>query len=342
MKSGVSDDRSLLLVVFCIQHVMLDALSFEHTAQELRHLDRDRADQDRLPCGMRPLYFFNNRFVFFFFCLVNRVFQIHSLYRDIGRDLHYVHPVNITEFFFLCKSSTCHTALLFKFIEQVLECDCCKCLAFPSYLHMFLRLDRLVKTVRITASRHDTSCKLIHDHDLALRSDHIVLILEHQVVRAESKDNIVLDLQILRICKIINMEELLYLSHAVFRKVDRLFLLVYDEIAGLLDVLAHNSVHFGKFAACLASLKLTGKYIAGLIELCGFSALPGNDKRCPCLIDQYGVHLIDDCKMQPPLHELFFINNHIVTQIIKSEFIVRDISDVACISLAALLIVHAV
>ena len=35
VESGVSDDRSLLLVVFGIQHVMFDAFLFEHAAEEL-------------------------------------------------------------------------------------------------------------------------------------------------------------------------------------------------------------------------------------------------------------------------------------------------------------------
>ena len=291
---------------------------------------------------MRPLYFLDDCFVFFFFRLVDRVFQVHSLYRDIGRDLDNVHAVDVAELFFLGKGSTSHAALLLKFIEQVLECDGCQGLALPAHLHVLLRLDRLMEAVGITASRHDTSCKLIDDHDLTLRCDHIVLIFEHQVVCPQGKDDIVLDLQVLRVCEVIDMEELLDLSHSVFRQVDRLFLLIYNEISCLLNVLAHDGVHLGEFAARLASLKLAGKDIAGFIELRRFPALPGNDQRRPRLIDQYRVHLIDDGKVKPSLHELFFVDDHVVTQIVESQLIIGHISNIAGISLTALFIVHAV
>ena len=72
---------------------------------------------------------------------------------------------------------------------------------------MLLRLDGLMETVGVTAARHDTSCKFIDDQDLVIFY-HIVLIAEHQVVGTEGKDDVVLDLQIFRICQVVNMEEL--------------------------------------------------------------------------------------------------------------------------------------
>ncbi len=52
-------------------------------------------------------------------------------------------------------------------------------------------------------------------------------------------------------------------------------------------------------------------------------------KRCSCLIDQNGVDLIDDTVVQISLYQLFFIDNHVITQIIKSKFVVRYISNIA-------------
>ena len=75
-----------------------------------------------------------------------------------------------------------------------------------AHFYVFLRLNRLMQPVRITSSRHDTSCKFIDDHNLSFCIHNIVLIFKHQIMRAQSKDNIMLDLQIFRIGKIFNME----------------------------------------------------------------------------------------------------------------------------------------
>ena len=83
----------------------------------------------------------------------------------------------------------------------------------------------------------------------------------------QRQDDIVLDLQVLRIGKVLDMEELLDLLHTVLCQVHRLFLLIHDKIAGLFNVLAHDGVHLGELAARLAPLKLTRKDIARLVEL---------------------------------------------------------------------------
>ena len=98
---------------------------------------------------------------------------------------------------------------------------------------MLLCLDRLMQTVGITAARHDTSGKLIDDQDLIILN-HIILIPEHQVVGAQSQDDIVLDLQILRIRQVVDLEKLLHLLDALLRQGDDLVLFIDNEIAGLL------------------------------------------------------------------------------------------------------------
>ena len=75
---------------------------------------------------------------------------------------------------------------------------------------MLLCLNCLMQAIGITASRHDTSGKLINDQDLIILY-HIVLIPEHQVVGAQGQDDVMLDLQILRICQVLNVEEFLHL-----------------------------------------------------------------------------------------------------------------------------------
>ena len=107
---------------------------------------------------------------------------------------------------------------------------------------MLLCLDSLMQSVRVTASRHDTSGKLVYDKHLIILY-HIVLILEHEVVRTKCKYDIVLDFKILRICKVLNMEELLYLFHTILCEVYDLILLIYDEITGLVLDNTHDGIH---------------------------------------------------------------------------------------------------
>ena len=83
------------------------------------------------------------------------------------------------------------------FIKQILECNGRQRLTLTFHLYMFLRLNRLMQTIRITASRHDTSGKFIYDQYFIILN-HIILVTEHQVMRTECQDNVMLDFQVLR------------------------------------------------------------------------------------------------------------------------------------------------
>ena len=178
----------------------------------------------------------------FLFGSVYSILQINTRYRLICRYLDNIHAIDITELFLLCESCTCHTGLLVKLVEEVLECDRGKGLALSLDLYMLLCLDSLMQSVRITTTRHDTSGKLIYDKYLIILY-HIVLIFEHEVVRTKRKYDIVLDFKILRICKVLDMEELFYLFHTILCKVYDLVLLIYDEITGLVLDNAHDGIH---------------------------------------------------------------------------------------------------
>ena len=206
---------------------------------------------------------------------------------------------------------------------------------------MLLRLDCLVQSIGITAARHDTSGKLIDNENLIVFY-YIVLITEHQVVCAQSQDDIVLDLKILRICQVLNMEELLYLLNAFLSQVNDFIFLIYNEVAGLLDVLAHDGIHLGELAGCLTAYQLMSQHITYLVKLCGFAALAGNDQRSSCFIDQDGIHLIDDGIIQIAQNHLVLVDCHVVTQVIKAQLVIGNVGDVAVVSSLTLLRGHRV
>ena len=287
---------------------------------------------------LNSLYY---RTEFFFLGHVNRVFQIHTGNRLVGRDLNNVHSVNIPELFLLGESRTGHTGFLLIFIKEVLEGDRCQSLAFPAYLYMLFCLDSLMKTIGIPAAWHDTPCELIYDQNFIIFY-HIVLIPEHKIVGSEGQVDIVLDLQIFRIRQVVNMEEFLHLMNSLLCQVYDLVLLIDDKVSGLGDLLAHNSGHLRDLAAGLASFQLSGKDIADFVKSGRLAALSGNDQRGTGFIDKHRVHLIDDGIVQISLYQLFLVDHHVVTKIVKSQFIVGHIGDVTGILSSSLIIFHRV
>ena len=128
-----------------------------------------------------------------FLCLIYGILMINTLYRTIRGNRYHIHSIDITKLLLLRQGSTCHTCLLIEFVKEILERDGRKRFALSLHLHVLFCFNRLMQTIRITASRHDTSGKFIDDHNLAIL-DHIILVSEHQVMRTKCQNNIVLNL----------------------------------------------------------------------------------------------------------------------------------------------------
>ena len=151
-----------------------------------------------------------------------------------------------------------------------------------------------------------------------------------------------LNFQVICVCQVLNMEELLYLLHAICRQVDNLILLIDNEITCLFLNNAHNRIHFGKFRHILASHHLPCQDVACFIEAGRLAALPRNNQGRPGFVNQYRVHLINNGIMQIPLYKLLLINYHIITKVIKTQLIVRHIRDITGICRTALVVVHGI
>ena len=284
---------------------------------------------------------FHHRMEFFLLRHINRIFHIHADHRLIGGNFDDIHAVNIAELLLFCQRRTGHTGFLLIFIEEILEGNSSQSLTLPSHLHMLLGLNGLMESVGIAAARHDTPRKLIDDQHLII-FDHIVLIPEHQIVCPQRQDDIVLDFQIFRICQVFNIKKLLYFLYTLLCQVNDFILFIDNEISGFRDLLAHDGGHLRHLAASFAPFQLACQDIADLIEFCGFPALAGNDQRRSRLVDQYGVHLVDDGVVQISLYQLFFVDHHVITKIIKSQLIVGHVGNVAGIGRPALVAFHGI
>ena len=193
-----------------------------------------------------------------------------------------------------------------------------------------------MQAVGETASRHNTPGKLIYDEYLIVFYN-IILIAEHQIVGTQCQNDIMLDLQIFRISQIFDLEELFNLFHTFCGQIDQLILFIDDEIAILFLLDTHHDIQLGLLFLIFTTLELASQDITCFIQLCGFAALSGNDQRGTRFIDQNRVNLIDDRIMQITEYKLFLIYNHVVTQIIESEFIIRDVSNIAVVSFPSFL-----
>ena len=339
--AGLGHDSGLLLMELGIEDAVLDAPLLQHGRKHFRGLDGDGTHQHRCAGIVDLLDLIHNRLELLLLGLVYRVVQIDSLYRTVGGNADNIHEIDVPELLLLGLSGTGHAGLLVKLVEEILEGDGGQGSGLTLHVHMLLRLDGLVETVGITAARHDTAGKLIDDEHLIILH-HIVLVSVHQVVGPECQDNVVLDLQILGIRQVFNMEEFLHLLDTILGQVDGLLLFIHDEVAGLLDFLAENGVDLRELCGFLTLHQLSGQHIADLIELGGLAGLTGNDQRRSGLIDQDGVHLIDDTEVQTSEHLLLLINGHVVAEIVEAQLVVGHIGDVAAVGSLSLLGGHLV
>ena len=275
------------------------------------------------------------------FGLINSILMVNTGNGSVGRNSNRIHSVGIAELLLLSQSRTSHTSLLVELVEEVLEGNRSQSLALPTHIYMLLCLNRLMQSVRITTARHNTSGKLINNQNLIVLY-YIVLITEHQVVCPKSKNNIVLNLQILRICQVFNMEEFLNLADTILCQVYDLILFIYNKVSSFLNVLPHNGVHLGKFTGSLTAHQLMSQHIADLVQLGRFAALTRNNQRCSRLVNQYRVHLVDNGIFQIAQNHLFLINSHVIAQVVKAQLIVGYISNITVICCFTLLRGHGV
>ena len=234
---------------------MRNSLAAKHFADQLRSLNGDGTNQNRLVHGMCLFDFLYDCVEFLFFRHVYGIVHIHTDDRAVGRDLDNVHAVDVTELLLLGEGSTGHAGFFLVFVKEVLERDRCQSLTLSSYFYVLFCLDCLMQTIGITAARHDTSGKLVNDHNLIIFY-HVILIAEHQIMCTERKDHIMLDLQVLRICQVINMEKFLNLFHTLLCQIHQFVLFIYDKVSGFFLLNSHDGIHLGILRYILTTCQL--------------------------------------------------------------------------------------
>ena len=361
------DDLRFALVVLRVEDVVLDAVFAQHLGDLLTLFDGSGTDQQRLPLFVALGNFAQQGALF---AVHGRIHGVRHILADdglVGGDLQNVQRVNGTEFPFLRLCGTRHARELFIQTEEVLEGDGGVRLVFVADLDPFLCLDRLVQTVRIAAADHQTARKLVHDDDFVVVDD-VILVAVEELVRFERLLDMVVEGGIFDVAQVIYLKEVFRFGRALFRDLDAALLAVDDVIpiavlGALGDVvivavlgfffllrllLLFFAFLFGflvlfALAALVVKAAREGAHepVHALVQFAGLVAFTGNDERRSRLIDEDGVHFVDDGKGKFALDHAADVRLQIVAQIIEAEFVVGGVGDVAVIRFALGVVVHA-
>ena len=223
------DDLGFLVVIFRVEHLMLDSALFQQGGKLLGFFDGDRAHENRLSLLMVLDDVFNHGVELAALGLIHHVRLILADHGAVCRDLHNVQLVDLAELLLLGHGRAGHAGELVVQAEEVLEGDGRKRLAFVGDLHALLGLDRLVQAFVVAAAVHEAARELVDDDNLAVLH-HIVNVARHDAARLDGLVDVVLDRDVVGVGEIVQLEEGFHLVHAVRGQGGRLGLLVHEVV----------------------------------------------------------------------------------------------------------------
>ena len=191
---------------------------------------------------------------------------------------------------------------------------------------VLLGLQRLVQPVGIAPALHHAAGELVDDDDLAAFDD-VVAVAQEQLVGLERLVGVVHDGDVLDVVQALALEQILLAQH-----------LLDELVAGLGE---------GDLALLLVELEVLRadqrhQHVDGVVELGAILDRAGDDERRARLVDQDGVHLVDDGEGVPALHHLGGAHLHVVAQVVEAQLVVGGVGHVAGVLLAPLVVVQLV
>ena len=295
------------------------------------------ADQDRLSGGVHLLNLVDHGAELALLGEEHAVLVVHTTVGTVGGNLHDVQIVNGGKLVLLRFGSTRHARQLLEHTEVVLEGDGGERLVLAFDLDAFLRFQCLVQPFAVTAADHQTARKFVHNEDLSVLHD-VVLVTLKQRVRTQRLLDEVVQLGVVHVGKAVHLEELLCLGNALGGQQHGALLDVAHVVAafGLADAL--HLVGLADFFDVLAAGEPHHKAIGFLVHKGGFFAVSADDQRGTRLVDEDGVHLVHDGVVQCALHHALLIDAHVVAQVVEPKFVVGAIGDVAAIGFGAFVV----
>ena len=205
--AGLGDDVRLPLVLLRVQHLVRDPALLEHAAEQLRLLDRDRADQHRLALGVAFGDVVGDGVELGHLGLVDEVGLVVAHHRAVGGDRHDLEPVRVRELARLRGGGAGHARELVVHAEVVLERDRGEGLVLFLDLHPLLGLDRLVEAFAPTATLEDAAGELVDDLHLAVLH-HVVDVALEQLLGAQRRLELVDEVLVDVLVEVVDAERL--------------------------------------------------------------------------------------------------------------------------------------
>ena len=154
-----------LRVLLGVEHLVRQLGLLQQAGQQLRVLDRRRADEHRLAARVAVADVLDHRLELLARRLVDEVELVLADRRQVGRDHDRLEAVDLLELVGLGVGRTGHAGELAVHAEVVLERDRGERLVLALDRHAFLRLDRLVQAVAPAPAGHQPAGELVDDHD---------------------------------------------------------------------------------------------------------------------------------------------------------------------------------
>ena len=319
--AGLRNDFRFALVVLRVQHEMLDAGLFELVGDALGLLDRNRADQHRLPALVAVADFLDHGVELLVFGFVNDVVIVDADHRLIGRNHDHLEAVNFLELDRFRVGRAGHARQLLVHAEVVLERDGRERLVLGFDLDVLFRLDRLMQPVAPSPAGHQPPGEFIDDDHFAVFDDVIDVALE-QRVRAQPLVRVMQQQNVARVVQVLDAEQLLDPRHAVLGERDGAHLLVDGVV--------------------LFGLEARDDAVDDVIGIGRLFRRARNNQRRARLVDQNRVDFVHDREVVLALNVVLDVELHVVAQVVEAELVVLAVGDVGAVGDLALLVGHAV
>ena len=324
-------------MVLGVQHIVFDARPLQKLGEDLRLFNGDGTHQHGLSLLITFLDLADDGPELARLGLIDHVVVVLTGHRPVGGDLHHVQRIGAVELLLLGHGGTRHAGELAVKPEIVLEGDGGQGLALPLDLHSLLGLDGLMQTLGIPPAKHEPPGKLIHDDDLVVLH-HIINVPLHQASGPDGLIDVVRQGGVFRVGKVLQLECLLRLLHALGGEGHRLGLLVHHIVGVNVRVFLLLGVGLGK----PLTFQPGGKVVHDLIQLGRLVPLTGDNKRGPGLVNEDGVHLVHNGEGVAPLDQLAGVNGHVVPQVVKAKLVVGAIGNVGSVGGLTVLRLHVV
>ncbi len=330
--TGLGHDVRFAGVLLGVEHLVRQLVLGQQLCNQLGVFNRGGAHQHRLAPFVAFPDVGNRRVVTLLRCFVDTVQLVFTLALAVGRDHHRLQTVNFLELIRLSVGRTRHAANLVVQAEIVLERDGRHRLVFGLDLHALFGFNGLMQSVAPTATGHQPSRELVHDHDLTLLH-HIVLVSVVQMTRTQSSIQMVHQRDVGRVIQAGAFRDQAHLRQhslgffvTVFGQEHLMRLLVDREVTGRDDALPRSRVGFALLPGEQRHHLVHGHVSGGVVL-----GLSTDDQGRAGLIDQNRIHLVDDGEVQGALNTVMGLIDHVVAQIIKTVFVVGAVSDVGVV-----------